>query len=201
MICAGRARRSNCSVSGWQPLRGGSSRTVVARAVKRDKQRREQFLRGPGNKLAVSACASRGVPTRRLDRQTVQFHADKGLHQVRQFNAEEADAAINIQQMPRSAVSQAVPHDLHQSGQQEEVVLEERIRRHFPALGGNAQDHLDSALGRRMGADILDLLVEGWLGNLAFLEIHHQPAVARMKPMFSPCLNLSHWLRIMMRFR
>src|ERR1035438_10104666 len=75
------------------------------------------------------------------------------------------------------AAAQAITHGLQQLRQQEEVILKERIRRHFPTLGRDAQDYLDSAFGRRMRADELDLLIERGFGDLAFLQIHYQPVV------------------------
>src|ERR1035438_9412277 len=140
-------------------------------------QRRQKFLRGPRYEFAVGASARNGVPPRRLDRQTVQLHADKGLDQVTQLKAEEANTAIYIHEMACPAAAQAITHGFQQLGQQEEVILKERIRRHFPTLGRDAQDYLDSAFGRRMRTDELDLLVERGFGDFAFLQIHYQPVV------------------------
>src|ERR1039458_4622770 len=140
-------------------------------------QRRQKFLRGPRYEFAVGASARNGVPPRRLDRQTVQLHADKGLDQVTQLKAEEANTAIYIHEMACPAAAQAITHGFKQLGQQEEVILKERIRRHFPILGRDAQDYLDSAFGRRMRTDELDLLVKRGFGDFAFLQIHYQPVV------------------------
>src|ERR1035437_4204117 len=75
------------------------------------------------------------------------------------------------------AAAQAITHGFQQLGQQEEVILKERIRRHFPTLGCDAQDYLDPAFGRRMRTDEFDLLVERRFGDFAFLQIHYQPVV------------------------
>ena len=50
--------------------------------VETREQRRQHIFRRTRNELAVEPPTSRGVPTRRLDRQTVQFDTDKGLDEV-----------------------------------------------------------------------------------------------------------------------
>ena len=78
--------------------------------------------------------------------------------------------------MPGLAADEKVARGFHQFRQQEEIILEERIGRHVPVFRGNAQHDFDAALGRRMCADVFYLLVEGRLGNFAFLDVFHQPA-------------------------
>ena len=55
--------------------------------------------------------------------------------------------------------------------------MKERVARHFPALRRHAQHHLEAALGGRTGPHALDLIIEGGLGDLAFLDVHHQAVV------------------------
>jgi len=100
------------------------------------KQRRQDLFCSTRDKLAVGPPTGRSIPTRGLDRQTVQFYADKRLDEVAEFDTEEPDPAIDIQQILRSALSQALAHDLHQSRQQEEVVSGRRNPVAPPSLAG-----------------------------------------------------------------
>src|SRR5262249_60662736 len=69
-----------------------------------------------------------------FDCKAVVFYSDKGASQVRQLNAEKADAAVQVQQMSRTAGFKLRAHHFDHLWQQEKIILEEGVRRHFPVL-------------------------------------------------------------------
>ena len=119
--------------------------------------KRQKGLRPAGQEAAIGFAARQGVLPRRLDRGGVHFHAGKALHQIGQFDAEKAHAAISVNQEARPGGAQPFPDRFHQLGQEKEIVLKKRIGRDDPAFGRDAQHHLEAAFGRRMAADLLDL--------------------------------------------
>src|SRR5437870_4635595 len=79
--------------------------------------------------------------------------------------------------MPGAAIGQSLAHHFDKFRQQKEIVLKKRIRRHFPAVRRNAQDHLEAPLRWRMRSHVLDLVVERRLGDGTFLDIDDQAIV------------------------
>jgi len=85
-------------------------------------------------------------------------------------------------------LADAIPDGFHQFREEEEVVLEKRVRRDFPSLRGDTESHLDPAFRRRMRAHLFDLLVNGGLGDFALLDIDDEAVVgadkANVEPLF-----------------
>jgi len=75
------------------------------------------------------------------------------------------------------SLPQSVARYFDQLGQQEGIVLEKGIGRHFPARRRTAQNNLEPPFRRGVRPDVLELLVKGWLCQSAFFHVHHQPAV------------------------
>ena len=76
-----------------------------------------------------------------------------------------------------SARAQKSADRLNQLRQQEKIILKKGIRRKLPIFRLYTQDDLDSTLGRRISADFLNLRVQCRLGDLAFFNVFHQPAI------------------------
>src|SRR5260221_2996435 len=116
----------------------------------------------------------RGVPARRFNCQPVVFHSNECVHQVGKLDAEKSNTAVDISKVSGSAVLNKFARHVDQSWQKPEVVLKKRIPWHFPAIGSHPQNHFQTAFGRWIGPDLCDLFVEGWLGDLAPLEVFDQ---------------------------
>src|SRR5713101_1336167 len=80
--------------------------------------------------------------------------------------------------MPRAAVRQSLAHNFDKLRKQKEIILEKRIRWHFPAFRCNAQDDFQAALWRGMRSHVFDLLIKRRLGDGTFLDIDDQPVVS-----------------------
>ena len=83
------------------------------------------MFRAPDDEVPVTDLTHPRILARGLNRQLVQFDADKRLHQIRQLDRKEPDAAIHIDQVPHAAFRDALSNGFHQLRQQKEIVLEE----------------------------------------------------------------------------
>src|SRR5437762_1017892 len=145
---------------------------------------------GAGDEFAIGPVFGDGVDASGPDGVLVQFDPDEALDKVGQFDGEEADAAISVDEEPGAAAGKHRADDFDQIGKQEKVVLEEGALRDLPAFGRDPQHNFQAPFGRRMRADMTDLLVDGGLGNLAVLNVHHQAAVVAQKADVQPLLEL-----------
>lgn len=94
----------------------------------------QRLLHLAADEFAVGAMAGGGISSRRRNGALVVFDAHERLDRVGQLQAEEADPAIQVNQMAHAAGPQRVADDRHQPGQQKEIILEERIGWAFPNL-------------------------------------------------------------------
>src|SRR5262249_7052944 len=98
------------------------------------------------------------------------------------FNAEETDAAIQVNQMPRPGFDQARTNGFDQAREEEEIVLKKGIARNVPALGGNAQDDFNAAFWGWMSAHSRQFLDQRRLGNAEFFDIDDEAVVTANNP-------------------
>lgn len=117
-----------------------------------------------------------------MNREPIQFYPGEALNHAGKFEAEETDAAIQVEKVARARGFQTIPHHPHHPRQQREVILKERIRRHFPTGRKDAEHDLEAAFWRGVSAHVRDLLVEAGFGNEAFLDIHNQAVVVPNEP-------------------
>ena len=80
----------------------------------------------------------RGVAPGRLDGELIGFHTDKRFDDVGQFDSEEADAAIEVDEVFCAAVHEKFTRGFDEFRQQEEIILEKGVAGHFPVFGGDA---------------------------------------------------------------
>src|SRR5436190_898332 len=143
---------------------------------------RQKLLRRAGHEFAIVRASRRRILASRLDGHAIQLDPNERFDHIRQFDAEKPHAAINVQQMPRSGLTNGLTDNLNQPGEEEKVVLKKRIRRDLPSLRRNSEDNLDSAFRRGIGTNTFDFLVQRGLGYSALLDVNHQPIVGTNKP-------------------
>src|SRR5256885_6119282 len=151
---------------------------------------RQLLLRSAGDEFTIRAVFGGGVGASGPDGILVQFDPDEALDEVGQFDGEKADAAIRVDEELRAAGRKHRTDDFDQLWEQKKIVLEKGVLRDLPAFGGDPQHDFQAPFGRRMRADMTDLLVNRGLGDFAVLDVHHEAAVVAQKADVQPLLEL-----------
>src|SRR4051794_23142530 len=92
--------------------------------------------------------------------------------------------------MPRAGIPQPFRNNLDEFREQEKVILEKGIRRHFPAFRRYPQHHLYPALWRRISSYLLNLFAQRRLRNFAMLDVDHQAVIVANEADVQPLLEL-----------
>jgi hypothetical protein len=119
----------------------------------------EPLFNCAGDELAVGEVACGGVGSGGKDGATIVFDAREGNDSIRQFDGEEPDAAIGIDQVLNAAVSELLRDRLDEAWQQMEIVLEKGVWRHFPVVRWKVQGDLQSTAWRRVGSELTQFLI------------------------------------------
>jgi hypothetical protein len=163
---------NDCGVSGVKALEDG----------------RESILDGAGDDFAVGAVSGGGIGACGEDGLAVVFDAGEGDNAVGEFDGEEADTAIGIDEVLNAAIGELLRDGLNECGKQVEIVLKEGIRWDVPAFGWDTQCDFDAAAGGWMGADGEELAVESGFGDGAGLDIDDEAVIvseeADAEPLF-----------------
>ena len=140
--------------------------------------------------MPIAALAGRGIEPSRLGRLLVHLNPSKRFHQVCQFHAEEPNPAISINEKACPTGLKPFPDHFHQFGQQEKVVLKKGVLGNRPIFRRNAQHDLQPSFGWRVRPHLLDLRIQGRLGDEALFDIDHQPVIRSNKPNVESLLKL-----------
>lgn len=137
-----------------------------------------QLLLGAADdELAVGNVAGGSVAARGVDGGGVEFDAEEGFHGRGEFEGEEPDAAVGVEEMAGAGGLEPGADGLDELGEEVEIVLEKGIAGQFPVGGCEAKDDLQSAFGGRMGADLAQLVVQGGFGDGAAFEVDDEAVV------------------------
>jgi hypothetical protein len=151
---------------------------------------RQPLLDGAGNDLPVGAVAGRRIGARGEHRAAIVLNAGKGNDMFGQFNPEETNSTVGVDEMTNPAVSQPIGNRLDQGGEKLKVILEKRIRWHFPIGWRQAQRYLQTAARRWIGSQLAQFTVERRIGNGAFLHVHDQAVIVSQEAKDKPLMRL-----------
>lgn len=129
------------------------------------------------HELAVGDVTVGGVAARGVDGGGVKFDAEERFHGRREFEGEESDAAVGVEEVARAGGLESGPDGLDELGEEVKVVLEKGIAGQFPVGRGEAEHDLESAFGGRMGPDLAQLVVQRGFGDGAAFEVDDEAVV------------------------
>jgi hypothetical protein len=137
----------------------------------------ETVFDGAGDDFAVGAVFGGGVGACGEDGLAVMFDAGEGDDAVGEFDGEEADAAIGVDEELDAAIGETLCDGLDESWEQVKIVLKEGIGWDVPTFGWETQGDFDAAAGGRVGADGEELAVESGFGDGAGVDIDDEAII------------------------